>query len=80
MIGSIFDTLWPAAIMLSPIALGFLVMAVQGTARAVRERLRWARAMREVIRIDSHMLGDALRLSLAHFQAVNELRKLGGRR
>lgn len=80
MISDILNALWPAAIMLSPFIIGFLIMAVQGTARAVRERLRWARAMREVIRTDSQMLGDAFRLSVAHFQAVNELRKLGGRR
>lgn len=80
MISDIFNALWPGLIMLSPFILGFLIMAVQGTARAARERLRWARAVREVIRTDSQMLSDAFRLSLSHFQALNELRKLGGRR
>jgi hypothetical protein len=80
MMGTIVSVLWPAAIMLSPFIIGFSIMAVQGTARAARERLQWARAVREVIRTDSQMLGDAFRLSAAHFQALNELRKLGGRR
>ena len=80
MISDIFNALWPAALMLSPFILGFLVMAIQGTVRAARDRLQWARAMREVIRTDSQMLGNAFRLSLSHFQALNELRKLGGRR
>ena len=80
MISDILNVLVPAAVMLSPFILCFLIMAVQGTARAVRDRLQWARAMREVISTDAHMLGDAFRLSVAHFQAVNELRKLGGRR
>jgi hypothetical protein len=80
MISDILNALLPAALMLSPFILALLIMAAQGTARAVRDRLQWARAMREVIRTDSQMLGDAFRLSLSHFQALNELRKLGGRR
>ena len=46
----------------------------------LRARLYWMRTLREVVRTDARMLGDAFRLSLAHFQAINELRKLGGRR
>lgn len=68
------------ALMLAPFILGLLIMAVQEGARAARKRLQWARAVREVIRTDSRMLSDAFRLSHAHFQALNELRKLGRRR
>jgi hypothetical protein len=42
--------------------------------------LGWTGVLREVIRTDSQMLTDAFRLSMAHFRAVNELRRLGGRR
>ncbi len=48
--------------------------------RKLRDRLQWTRALRDVIRTDSQMFSNAFRLSLAHFQAVKELRKLGGRR
>ena len=80
MIGDVLNVLWPAALVLSPFIIGFSLMAVQGAVRAARERLRWARAVREIIRTDSRMLSDAFRLSAGHFQALNELRKLGGRR
>ena len=62
------------------VALALLFGAVSAINKEVRERLRWTRALRAVIRTDSRMLGDAFRLSHAHFQALNELRKLGGRR
>lgn len=68
----------------------FLVSAVAGVLAlillfpdirdAVVDRLRWATMLREVIHTDSRMLTDAIRLSMAHFQALNELRKLGGGR
>jgi hypothetical protein len=44
------------------------------------ERLRWAAMMREVIRTDTRMLAGAIRLSVAHAQAMNRMRKLGGGR
>jgi hypothetical protein len=61
-------------------ALALLAGAVTAVVQLVRDRLGWSSVIREVVRTDSRMLGDAFRLSLAHFQAVNELRKLGGRR
>jgi hypothetical protein len=61
-------------------ALAMFVGAVSAVVRVVRDRLGWTRVVREVVHTDTRMLGDAFRLSLAHFQAVNELRKLGGRR
>jgi len=62
------------------VGLALLFGAASAVTRAVRDRLGWASVVREVVRTDSQMLGDAFRLSLAHFHAVNELRKLGGRR
>jgi hypothetical protein len=61
-------------------ALALLAGAVSAVVRVVRDRLGWTSVVREVVHTDSQMLGNAFRLSLAHFQAMNELRKLGGRR
>jgi hypothetical protein len=60
--------------------MAFLGSGLKDAAGSLVERLRWTGVLREVIRADTRMLTDALRLSVAHFQAVNELRKLGGGR
>ena len=62
------------------VALALLFGLLSAVSHAVHTRRQWARALGDVIRTDSRMLGDAFRLSLSHFQALNELRKLGGRR
>lgn len=74
-----------AAFGLSGVAGGLYLLLVliskwrERSASAVRY-LGWSGVLREVIRTDSRMLTDAIRLSVEHFRAVNELRKLGGGR
>ena len=61
-------------------ALVLLFGAVSAVIQTVRDQRGWTSVTREIICTDARMLGDAFRLSLAHFQAVNELRKRGGQR
>ena len=68
------------AVVVIPAALVFVLDALCAAIGANYKNRQWVRAMHEVVRTDSRMLNDAFRLSLAHFRAVNELRKLGDRR
>lgn len=52
--------------------------ALAAISRAFRKRRQRARTIRTAVRTDNQMLSSAFQLSLLHFRAMNELRKLGG--
>jgi len=60
------------------IMLPIICCGLAAISRALRKRRQRARTVRTVIHTDSQMLSDAFQLSLIHFKALNELRKLGG--
>jgi hypothetical protein len=60
------------------------ILAVAAILEAFELLAAWRRrnkfqALREVIRTDSAMLGECLKLSIEHFKAVNRLRDCGRR-
>jgi hypothetical protein len=45
-----------------------------------RDRVGWYSTARELVHTDTRMFAECLRLSIAHFRALNRMRERGGRR
>ena len=55
--------------------LAILWEAIPSKIAAIRARLYWTRTLRDVMQTDASMLMNCIRLSVAHFKALNELHR-----